>query len=332
MKKLGICRHNLKKALLQLACVATIITPVAGVTADFPAKPVNLIVNYGPGGGTDLPARALSSAIPEFLGQSMIVTNKPGGGAQIGTAFAANARPDGYSMLISYGGLEQTFAPHIRKLPYKPLNGFTPITPISIYDCVILVNADAKWNTIEELIADAKQNPGSIKFGRSGTLGTNHVFQMLFKKETGVAMKVNIPLKGGSKTMSNLLGGHIDVAFLGHPISMEQFKAGKVRFLATAGAQRNAFTPEIPTLKELGYDIVLGNVKGIAVPSGTPDKVVEKLHDSIMKATQSKSFIKMMNSFNQPVVTMEQKEFAQFVQDEYDRWGKFIKEEGLGKK
>jgi len=300
--------------------------------AEYPTKPVNIIVNYGPGGGTDLPARALSSVITDFLGQPMIVMNKPGGGAQIGSAFVAKSRPDGYTLLLSYGGLEQTFAPHLRKLPYDPINGFIPITPISIYDCVALVKADAPWNSLKELIEDAKKNPGKIKFGRSGTFGTNHLLSLLFKKESGIEMKINLPFKGGSKTMTGLLGGHIDVAFLGHPISVEHYRSGKVRFLASSGKKRNKFTPKVPTFLEQGYNVVLGNVKGIAVPKGTPSEIVTKLHDSIIKASKTKPFKKMMKGFYQPVVTMGQAEFAEFVRTQYDHWGKFIKEEGLSAK
>lgn len=296
---------------------------------DYPTKPIHLIVNYGPGGGTDLPARALSSVIAEFLGQPMIVMNKPGGGAQIGSAFVAKARPDGYTLLLSYGGLEQTFAPHLRKLPYDPLNAFIPITPISVYDGVALVKKDAPWKSVKDLVADAKKRPGKIKFGRSGTFGTNHLQSLLFKKESGIPMKINIPFKGGSKTLTGLLGGHIDVAFLGHPISVEHYKAGKVRMLASSGKKRNKFTPKIPTYTEEGYNVVLGNVKGIAVPKGTSMEIVNKLHDSIIKASKTKPFKRMLKSFNQPVVTMEQAAFAQFVRDQYKRWGRFIKEEGI---
>jgi tripartite-type tricarboxylate transporter receptor subunit TctC len=296
---------------------------------DFPTKPINIIVNYGPGGGTDLPARALSSVIHKYLGQPFIVTNKPGGGAQIGSDFVANAKPDGYTLLITYGGLEQTFAPHLRKLPYDPLKDFIPITTISIYDCVLDVRADAPWKTMAELIEDAKKNPGKIRFGRSGTFGTNHLRSLLFKKETGIPMKINLPFESGNKTMTALLGGHIDAAFLGQPFSMQHYLAGKIRILGISSEKRNKFLPDVPTYKEAGYDIVLGNVKGIAAPKGTPMEIVNKLHDAIVKATKDKAFQSMLDNFYQPVVTMEQKEFAAFVRKDYERWGRFVKEMGL---
>jgi tripartite-type tricarboxylate transporter receptor subunit TctC len=327
---IGTTRQRRFKWVLSLVA-AFILLGMTGwsAAAEFPSKPVNIIVNYGPGGGTDLPARALSSVIAEFLGQPMVVINKPGGGAQIGSNFVAKAKPDGHTLLLSYGGLEQTFAPHLRKLPYDALNDFVPITTISIYDCVALVRADAPWKSLKEVVDVAKKNPGTIKFGRSGTFGTNHLQSLLFKKESGIQMKINIPFKGGSKCMTALLGGHIDVAFLGHPLSLTQQMAGKIRMLASSGKARNKFTPDLPTYGEFGYDIVLGNVKGIAAPKGTPMEVVAKLHDAIIKSTKTKPFKKMMNGFYQPVVTMEQAEFAQFVKDQYERWGKFIKEEGL---
>ncbi len=325
-------RRTLKHGIfaIHLAVAGLMLLGFASAApAAYPTKPVNLVVNYGPGGGTDLPARALSSVIGDYLGQPMIVMNKPGGGAQIGTNFVSKAKPDGYTLLISYGGLEQTLAPHVRKLPYDPMKGFIPLTPISIYDGCLAVRADAPWKTAQELVEYAKANPGKIKFGRSSTFGTNHMLSMLFKKATGIQMKVNIPFKSGSKTMAGVLGGDCDAAFLGHPISVEQYKAGKLRILASSGDKRNAFTPELPTFKELGWDVVLGNVKGIAVPAGTAPEIVAKLHDAILKSTASKPFKRMMKSFHQPVVTMSQAEFAQFVKDQYKFWGEFIVEMGL---
>ena len=321
-----------QRVLLLFAALAVTLVFGSGflwAATDFPTKPIHVIVNYGPGGGTDLPARALSSCIYKYLGQPMIVVNKPGGGAQIGSNYVAKARPDGYTLLLTYGGLEQTFAPHLRKLPYDPIKDFIPITPLSIYDCVLDVRADAPWKTLKELIDDAKKNPGKIRFGRSGTFGTNHLQSLLFKRETGIPMKINLPFEGGTKCITGLLGGHIDVAFLGHPFSMGHYLARKIRMLGVSAEKRNKFTPKVPTYKEAGYDIVLGNVKGLAAPKGTPMAVVNKLHDAIIKATKDKAFKKMMKNFYQPVVTMEQQAFADFVGKQHAYWGQFIKEMGL---
>ncbi|MBW2146985.1 MAG: tripartite tricarboxylate transporter substrate binding protein [Deltaproteobacteria bacterium] len=328
----GAGRNRFQHMVILCAVMVASLIVLGGAplaATEFPTKPINIIVNYGPGGGTDLPARALSSVIHKYLGQPFIVTNKPGGGAQIGSSFVAKAKPDGYTLLLTYGGLEQTFAPHLRKLPYDPLNDFIPITTISIYDCVLDVRADAPWKNLKELIEDAKKKPGKIRFGRSGTFGTNHLQSLLFKRETGIPMKINLPFEGGTKTITGLLGGHIDVAFLGQPFSMQHYLAGKIRMLGLSAEKRNKFLPDVPTYREAGYDIVLGNVKGIAAPKGTPMEIVNKLHDAIIKATKDKAFKKMMNNFYQPVVTMERKEFAAFVRKQYDRWGRFVKEMGL---
>lgn len=326
---------NSRKRQWKLGAVVPLVTLlfVFGFTtlsvAEYPTKPITLIVNYIPGGGTDLPARVLSGVINKFLGQPMVVMNKPGGGTHIGSDFVAKSKPDGYTLLISYGGLEQTFSPHIRKLPFDPINDFIPITPISIYDGVALVRADAPWRSLNEVVKDAKKNPGKIRFGRSGTFGTNHILSLLFRKEAGIEMRINVPYKGGAHTMTELLGGHVDVAFLGHPISVEHVQAGKVRMLASSGKDRNPYTPEVPTFLEQGFNVVLGNIKGIAAPKGTPADIIAKLNDSIIKASKVKAFKAMMDGFYQPVVTMPQAEYAAFVKKEFDRWANFVKEEGL---
>lgn len=245
----------------------------------FPNRPITLICAYGVGASTDLAMRALAEAASRHLGQRIVVENKAGASGTIGPTYVArNAKPDGY--VIGQMPLTVFRLPHMEKVNFDPVNDFTWIIGVTGYTFGVAVRADAPWKTFKELIADARGKPGRISYGSPGIATSLHVTMEDIGRRDGVEW-LHVPLREGG--VNQLLGGHINL----HASSTqwgELMTAGRVRLLVTWGEKRTKRWPEVPTLKELGYDIVSVSPYGLAGPKGMDPKVVAVLHDAFRKA------------------------------------------------
>ncbi|RMF40117.1 MAG: tripartite tricarboxylate transporter substrate binding protein [Alphaproteobacteria bacterium] len=266
--------------------------------AEYPEKPITLVIPLGAGGSHDLNARVITSIIPQYLGQPMIVRLSPGAGGQKGTQEVANAKPDGYTLLFTHNYIDM-LQQFVEKLPYDPMKDFIPIARINYAPIGIVVRADSPYKSYEELMAAAKANPGGIRMAHSGNWGALFVPAAQIMKATGTQFNL-VPYQAGGPAMQALLSGDADVT-MGFPSTLTaQVAAGKIRILATAGKER--MLPDVPSFAELGIGGDVGFMHRIVMaPAGVPDEVVAKLTDAFQQLVKDKTFKKMMGRLNETI-------------------------------
>jgi len=283
--------------------------PVAESTE---GKSVTLVVGRGPGGSHDQHARIISSTISNYLGAPMVVDLRSGGSGAVGAEIVATSKPDGLTLLFGGIGSETTLF-HVRDLPYTR-ESFIPIARINTSPTIIAVKEDSPFKTMQDLIDYAKENPGKLTYGSSGTFGSSHFpIEMLVDLEN--LDMVHVPFDGGGPCLMALLGNQVD--FIGGMPSTvkSQYDAGEVRILAQMSTERIATLPDVPTLKELGYDIVYGNWRTVFTPAGTPEARVQELRTAFKKLMEDKSFQLLIKQLGEEVLYLDGPEF----QVEWDR-------------
>lgn len=269
------------------ACIGLLWAMPAGAQ-EYPAKVIEVVVGYAPGGGTDMIARTVSEVAHKHLGQPLVVVNKPGASGIIGAQYVASAKPDGYVLLVA-GGSETVSTPHFRAIPFSPVDDFEPVIRFMIERLNFYVKTDSPWKTFQDFAADAKKHPDKYQYATAGVGGLHHATMMVTEKRVGIRLN-HVPYKGGAETLAALAGGHVEVAMASPNEAFALVEGGRVRPLATASITRSPTEPNTPTLKELGYDVYLENQKGFVAPKGTPRPVVQKLHDSLKKAYDDPQF------------------------------------------
>lgn len=270
-----------------LVAVALIAFAAGAQAQQFPARPVTLIVPWPAGGSTDIALRALAQATEKHLGQPVVIENRPGAGGTLGPAsMAANARGDGYT--VAQLPISVFRFPHIQKTTFDPTKDFTYIVHLTGYAYGVVVKADAPWKTFNELIEYARANPGKINYGTSGTGTSPHITMEQIAKLKGIKW-MHVPFKGTADNMNATLGGHIDATADGTAWS-ELVNAGKFRLLVTWGAERTKNWPDVPTLKDVGINMVSNSPFGIGGPKGMDPAVVKVLHDAFKKGMEEQSY------------------------------------------
>lgn len=271
----------------------------SAMAENFPAKPVTVIVPYSAGGSTDMCFRLLAETASKHLGKPIIVENKPGGSGSLGPAtMAATAKPDGYT--LSQIPLSALRMPHIIKTSYDPLTDFTYILNVSGYMYGIVVKNDAPWKTMKELVDYVKANPGKVTYSTPGVGVLQHVVMEKIARKNNLKW-IHVPSKGGIEVILAVMGGHVMVGAETTGWA-PQVNSGDLRLLSIWGSERSKKWPNVPTLKELGYDIVAESPFGIAGPKGMDPKVVKILHDAFKKGMEDEKFIKALDElYMQPV-------------------------------
>lgn len=293
---------------------------------DFPSRPIKVIVGFSPGGTTDLIARAVAGVAPEFLGQALVVINKPGASGTIAAKEVANAKPDGYTLMIA-GGSETVSVGHFKKLPYHPIDSFSPIIRFVRARMLLNVNANAPWKTFQEFVADAKKNPGKYKYASSGHGGIYHAALMAMCDRAGIKMK-HVPYKGGAPGLAALMGGHVDMAVASDAEAWPLVEGGKIRTLALTSNDRSPIMKDVPTLKELGYDVFLENQKGFVAPANTPKERIQFLHEAFKKVYEHKAFVQLCGRLKLELGYLGPDEFRKSLQDMYNQIGAVLKSSG----
>jgi tripartite-type tricarboxylate transporter receptor subunit TctC len=260
--------------------------------ADYPEKPITLIVNYAAGGSADLAARTLADSAAKILGQPIIVVNKVGASGTIGVGAIASAKPDGYTIGVStFAPL--TMGPHMFDVPYDPIKDFDQIL---IYGLVMfgpVVKADSQFKTLKDLIQYAKANPGKIKYSAIGPATPNNFGMVNLAKADKIKWEL-VVFKGNIECVSAVLGGHVDVVSQNPADVVPYIKAGKLRLLASLCNTRWKWLPEVPTARELGYDFDVESYYGLAAPKGTPKHIMDKLKNSFKQAMETSQFLETM--------------------------------------
>jgi len=300
--------------------------------ADYPEKPIKLVVPYGPGGATDMAARALAITIPRYLeDQPIIVENKQGAGGQIARQFMAKAKPNGYTMYMSAIGADALGPALNPNLPIK--NESFKYVAITQFDPVVLVvNAESNLKTFEDLVSELKANPGKLKYSSSGPGSSENVGAQILLEALGLGKKgaIEVPFNSGSKAIGALLGGHVDFVSQTAPNVRSHIQAGKLRALASATPDRLSYLPDVRTTTELGYPhYQIKAWRGIMGPADLPDQVVVAWQEAIEALASDKAWAKMVQNFGGVPFYIGPDEADSFVKSEKDQYRKMFSDLGI---
>ena len=302
---------------------------VGAQAQDFPARPVTLIVPWPAGGSTDVGMRALASAAEKHLGQSIVVENRPGGSGTLGPGqMAATARPDGYT--IAQIPITVFRFPFMTKTTFDPSTDFTYIIGVSGYTFGVVVRDDAPWKSFQDLTADAKSNPGKINYGTPGAGTSLHITMEQIARQQGIKW-THVPFKGNAESINALLGGHIHVVADSSGWA-QLVNAGRFRLLVTWGVARTKNWPDVPTLREIGIDMVSNSPFGIAGPKGMDPKIVRVLHDAFKKGLEEPSYAAAVANLDQELFYLSSEDYQNFAMRQIEEARRFITELGLGPK
>jgi tripartite-type tricarboxylate transporter receptor subunit TctC len=313
-----------RSLLLALALAAT----PAGAD-DYPDRPIRLIVPFGAGGPTDVFTRMLGEELRKPLGQSLVMENKPGAGTIIGTSEAAKSPPDGYTLLM-ISATQTTVETLNPNKSYSLMRDFVPVAGLINSELVLVVPARSPFNTLQELIAFARANPGKLNYGSSGPGSNYHMAGELIKNLAGLDM-VHVPYKGSTGARNDLISGQIDLMFDSVPTMAPMIEAGRVKALGTSGKVRSAVLPNVPTIAEAGipgYDATIWI--GVVAPAGTPKPIVEKLNTEINKILMRPDIVQSWRRQGANTMVMSPDEFGAYISSEIVRWGELIKANHIG--
>jgi tripartite-type tricarboxylate transporter receptor subunit TctC len=314
------------KQIALLLAAACCLLPAASSAADsYPSHPIKIIVPFGPGGFTDVVARILQKELGSAIGQPIVIENRAGAGSTIGTALVAKAEPDGYTLVMI--STTHVISPHLyREMQYDPVKDFTPITKLGEGPYVLVVHPSLGVNSVAELIAKARANPGKIDFASSGNGSSQHLVGSLFQTMAGVKLN-HVPYKGSSTAMNDVIAGTVKLSFVGMPNALANLS--RLKALAVTTRKRSPDLPDVPTLDEAGvkgFDATIW--LALIGPAGMPRDVVMKLNADVQKALSTPEARKLMRSAGVDVATSTPEELGALMQSELDRWGKVVKETG----
>lgn len=295
--------------------------------APYPAKPIRFLVGFPPGGTNDIVARAIAPKFSEFLGQSVVIENRGGANASIATALAAQAAPDGYTILLVAPG--HATNPALLKLSFDSVNDFAFVTLLAESQNLLVVHPSFPPRSVKELIALSKRRPGDINYGSSGTGTTVHLSAELFQFMTGVKW-VHIPYKGGGPGLVALMSGEVSLYFGNVPTVIRQVRDGKLRAVATTGSKRTPAAPEFPTVAEAGvpgYEVT--TAYGLAAPAKTSRAIINRLHADSVRALNAPETRDRLQNLGADPIGNTPEEYTAFMKNEIAKWGKVIKAAGI---
>ena len=317
-----------RPAMLAFVATASLALAVFAAQAqDYPSRPVRVVVPFSPGGAVDGPMRVIAQELSKRLGQQVIVDNKPGAGATIGTDVVAKASPDGYTLLLASqtNAISATLYP---KLPYDPIEDFAPISLIGREPGVLVVHPSLPVKTFQEFVAYVKERPGRIDYASSGNGSGQHLFVALLASMTGMKMN-HVPYRGSGQATADLLGGQVQVSIPGTAGMVGHIKAGKLRALAVTGAKRSPQLPDVPTVMESGVPGYEAYVwMALLAPKGTPAPIIDKLFRELTQVLATSEVKTYMASAGIEIVGSTPAEFGAFFRSEKELWAKVIRETG----
>ncbi|HSV17815.1 MAG TPA: tripartite tricarboxylate transporter substrate binding protein [Casimicrobiaceae bacterium] len=297
--------------------------------ADYPSRPVRLIVPFAPGGGTDIVARTIAQKLGETFKQPVVVENRAGGNGTIGANAVAHAPPDGYTLTMITASHSVNVTLQGTKHPYDLIKDFAPISQVTTQPYVLVVNPKLPARSVRELVVLAKASPGKLTYGSSGVGGTSHLSGALFCVLAGIEM-THVPYRGGEPAMADVISGQIDMLFSTRLQSRGFVEAGQLRPLAVTTARRSPATPELPTMQEAGvpgYEVA--GWYGMLAPAGTPAPIVDKLNREIVRIVHLPDVTAKMAADGSEPVGSNPAEFAAHIQREVDKWRDLIHRTGI---
>ena len=320
------------KTFARLALAATftaaLIAPASAQAQAYPNKPIRLVVPYAAGGATDIIARAAAAEISKTIGQPVTVDNRPGAGGNVGSEMVARSAPDGYTMLMSPSSLHGITPFLYSKLNYDPNKDLAPVILLGSFSNVLVVNQDVKANSVAELIAVIRAQPGKLSYASSGNGTTIHMSGEMFKHMLNLDI-THVPYKGSAPAITDLIGGQVHLMFDNIPSAITHIRAGRLRALATTGPKRAANLPDLPTMIEAGlpnYESVAWF--GLSMPAGTPKEIIDRMNAEGQKAVRAPDFVKRMNELGYEIMGATPEQMAAAIQGEVRRWGPVVKASG----
>jgi tripartite-type tricarboxylate transporter receptor subunit TctC len=296
-----------------LALLLGVLAPMATAQEAYPSKPVSLIVPFPPGGITDLTGRPFAAAMEKFLKQKIVIDNKPGAGGGIGMSQVAKAKPDGYTLLMALSSI--SVIPEADRLldraPMYALKDLAPVALVSAEPTLLMVRADSPWKTVKEFVEDARRRPDAITYSSSGVYGSLHVAMETLALAADIRLH-HVPYTGAGPAIIALLGGHVDAVATAAGTVIQYIRAGKLRALAGWGEHRIAAMPDLPTMKESGYDAEFYVWSGMFAPAATPEPVMTILRNAARQAVQDPGFKTTMASIETPIAYLDAPDFQKF--------------------
>ena len=320
-------RHRGFSALVYIGSIALAATATSSASAQedpakYPTRAIHIIVGFTPGGGNDIIARIVGQKLQESLGQSVIIENKPGGGAIVATEYVAKSAPDGYTLLVGASGAMAINPAVYAKLPYDSIRDFTPVSELGSFPLILVVNAASPFKTVTDLVAYAKANPDKTNYSSSSA-----AFQLVteqFKQKTGAPMQV-IPYKGANDSVMAVISGQVTAAIADAGPALSQVLGGQARALAVAAPKRMEELPDVPTLKEAGADVDAVLWSGLFAPRQTPPVIVKKLEGEIMRIARLPEVSSRLKPLGILSVGSSSEEFSLILAADIARWAAVAK-------
>lgn len=293
----------------------------------YPGKPIRLVVGFTPGGGVDINARLLAPKLTEYLGQQVIVENRPGAGTNIANEFVAKSAPDGYTLLINTAAVAINMSLY-KKVPFDTLRDFAAVSVFSMSPNILVVHASVPVRNVKELIALARSKPGALNFSSAGSGTTQHLSGELFKVRTKTNI-VHIPFKGSAPSMTALISGEVDLSYANIPAIHSHVKSGRLRPIANLGPRRSDQLPNVPTMKEAGVSGVEVVVwYGVLAPAKTPRDIINTLSGAIIKATRAPDIKQRLLDQGAEPLGNTPEEFSKLLREEVEKWAEVVKVSG----
>ena len=323
----SIRRYRLAAPLGTVLCAILFAASPLLQAQTWPAKPIRMIVPYGPGGSTDISARVVSEATGKLLGQAVVVENRPSSGGVLGMEQVSRAVPDGYTQIVTADSA--LYLPTIRSDLTWGIKHFAPVTLLVNQPIVMAVNPGLGLNSLADVVKLARSKPGSVSYGTGSAAGTHTLAALLFAEAAGIKL-LHVPYKSGAQAATDLAGGHVNLAFLGTGPLVGLHRAGKVRIIAVTGKERSSSIKDIPTVAESGYPgFDVTQWFGILAPAGTPQPIIARMQSEVSKAmAQPDVRDKLVQTALDPVGSTPQ-EFAARIEIESKQWPRAVKELGM---
>jgi tripartite-type tricarboxylate transporter receptor subunit TctC len=302
--------------------------PLTAAAQSYPAKPIRLICPFPPAGAVDIASRATAHELTRILGQTVTVDNKPGAGGNLGGAEAARSAPDGYTLFMTTSGIQSINPTLYARMPFDPNKELATVAPLVSLNNVLVLHPSVPANTLKEVIALAKMQPGKLTYASSGNGTSIHMSGAMFTQMTGTDI-LHIPYKGSGPAVTDLLGGQVNMMFDNIPSSLPHIKAGKLRAIATTGAKRDPALPDLPTVAEAGVPGYESGVWfGLMAPAATPKEIIAKLNAAAVQATKSPEFVKRMTDLGYNIIPGTPEEMAAMNKRDLALWAPIIKASG----
>jgi tripartite-type tricarboxylate transporter receptor subunit TctC len=313
-----------------LACTVAMFAAVSVAAAQgYPAKPVKFIVPQGPGGATDVFARAMAQKLSERWGHPVVVENRAGAAGNIGTDSVAKSEPDGYTILVTYAGSQAINPALYAKMPYDSVKDFQPVATLASTPFFLITNPSVPAKTLKELLALSRSKADGLSFASSGNGSVNHLLGEMLKAETGLRY-VHVPYKAISQAITDVLGGQVEMAFASVPSVLQTVRSGHVRAIAVTSAKRISVAPDVPTIAEAGfpgYDV--NPWWGMLAPAGTDMAIVRKINADVAEILRTPEMDKLLGSKGAEPLVMSPEEFLKVLKADVEKWAKVVKAAGV---